>query len=249
MRRTLIAGNWKLNGSKHSVESLVSKLNAGTSTLTNVDVAVCSPYIYMPLVESLLEGQQIKLGAQDVSAHESGAYTGEVAAVMLKEFSCQLCLVGHSERRALHGESDIVVASKFKALKSEGLMPVLCVGESLEERDQGITLSIVEKQVMAVIDECGIEAIDGSVIAYEPVWAIGTGRTASPEQAQEVHAGIRALLERFNKDIAVKTQILYGGSMNPANASALLAMQDIDGGLIGGASLKADDFLAICQAA
>ena len=249
MRRTLIAGNWKLNGSKDSITSLVNELSVGTVSLSNVDTAVCSPYIYMPLVESLLESSRISLGAQDVSMHDSGAYTGEVAAKMLKEFSCQYCLVGHSERRALHGETDAVVVSKFKALKAEGITPVLCVGESLEQRDQGITMSVVEKQVMAVIDECGIDAVDGSVIAYEPVWAIGTGRTASPEQAQEVHAGIRALLERFNKDIAAKTQILYGGSMNPANASALLAMQDIDGGLIGGASLKADDFLAICQAA
>jgi triosephosphate isomerase len=249
MRRTLIAGNWKLNGSKDSITTLVSELTTGISAVSNVDVAVCSPYIYVPFTESLLAGSPISLGAQDVSMHASGAYTGEVAAAMLKEFSCKYCLVGHSERRAIHGESDDTVAAKFKALKSEGLTPVLCVGESLEERDQGVTLSVVEKQVMAVIDECGIDAIDGSVIAYEPVWAIGTGRTASPEQAQEVHAGIRALLERFNKDIAAKTQILYGGSMNPANASALLAMQDIDGGLIGGASLKADDFLAICQAA
>lgn len=249
MRRILIAGNWKLNGSKDSIGSLVSNLSAGVDSTSKVDVAVCSPYIYVPFVESLLADSAISLGAQDVSMHASGAYTGEVAAGMLKEFSCKYCLVGHSERRELHGESDATVASKFKALKAEGIIPVLCVGESLEERDQGITMSVVEKQLMAVIDECGIDAIDGSVIAYEPVWAIGTGRTASPEQAQEVHAGIRALLERFNKDIAVKTQILYGGSMNPANASALLAMQDIDGGLIGGASLKADDFLTICQAA
>ena len=249
MRRTLIAGNWKLNGSKDSIASLVSSLNKGVSTVSNVDVAVCAPYIYVPLAESLLEDSQIALGAQDVSVHASGAYTGEVAAKMLKEFSCQYCLVGHSERRALHNESDALVAAKFKALKEEGITPVLCVGETLEERDSDITMSVVEKQVMAVINEYGIEAIDGSVIAYEPVWAIGTGRTASPEQAQEVHAGIRALLKRFNEDIADKTQILYGGSMNPANASALLAMQDIDGGLIGGASLKADDFLTICQAA
>ena len=249
MRRTLIAGNWKLNGSKHSITTLVSELVAGIGAVSEVDMAVCSPYIYVPFTESLLADSPISLGAQDVSMHASGAYTGEVAAAMLKEFSCKYCLVGHSERRAIHGESDDTVVSKFKALKAEGLIPVLCVGESLEDRDQGITMSVVEKQVMAVINECGIDAIDGSVIAYEPVWAIGTGRTASPEQAQEVHAGIRALLERFNKEIAAKTQILYGGSMNPANASALLAMQDIDGGLIGGASLKADDFLAICQAA
>lgn len=249
MRRTLIAGNWKLNGSKDSITALVSDINVGINGSFDVDVAVCSPHIYMPLTESLVSDGVIALGAQDVSMNASGAYTGEIAASMLKDFSCAYCLVGHSERRAIHGETDVVVVSKFKALREQGIAPVLCVGESLDERDQGITMSVVEKQVLAVIDALGIEAIDGCVIAYEPVWAIGTGRTASPEQAQDVHAGIRALLEKFNKDIAEKTQILYGGSMNPANASALLAMQDIDGGLIGGASLKADDFLAICQAA
>ena len=249
MRQTLIAGNWKLNGTKQSIIDLLAGITSGLDTDNNVAVAVCAPYIYVPMVEDILKGGSIALGAQDVSSHTSGAYTGEVSAAMLAEFSCQYCLVGHSERRSLHNETDDEVAEKFKALKDLGITPVLCVGESLDERDQGITETVVKKQIMAVINAYGVESLENAVIAYEPVWAIGTGRTATPDQAQEVHAAIRALLASFDKAIAEKTQILYGGSMNPANASALLAMSDIDGGLIGGASLKADDFLAICQAA
>ena len=250
MRQTLIAGNWKLNGTKQSIIDLLAGISAGLDgDATNAAVAVCAPYIYVPLVGDELSGNTISWGAQDVSEHASGAYTGEVSAPMLAEFSCKYCLVGHSERRSLHNETDSQVASKFKALKDAGIAPVLCVGESLEERDQGITEDVVKKQILAVIDAHGISSLEDAVIAYEPVWAIGTGRTATPDQAQEVHASIRALLASFDKAIAEKTQILYGGSMNPANASALLAMSDIDGGLIGGASLKADDFLAICQAA
>ena len=249
MRQTLIAGNWKLNGTKQSIIDLLAGITSGLGTDNNVAVAVCAPYIYVPMVEGILKGGSIALGAQDVSSHTSGAYTGEVSAAMLAEFSCQYCLVGHSERRSLHNETDDEVAEKFKALKDLGITPVLCVGESLDERDQGITETVVKKQIMAVINAYGVESLENAVIAYEPVWAIGTGRTATPDQAQEVHAAIRALLASFDKAIAEKTQILYGGSMNPANASALLAMSDIDGGLIGGASLKADDFLAICRAA
>lgn len=250
MRQTLIAGNWKLNGTKQSIVDLLAGISAGLdASSSEVAVAVCAPYIYMPLVESVLDGSSISLGAQDVSEHASGAYTGEISASMLAEFSCNYCLVGHSERRSLHGETDSQVATKFSALQESGIKPVLCVGESLEERDQGVTEEVVKKQILAVIDVHGISSLENAVIAYEPVWAIGTGRTATPDQAQEVHASIRALLASFDKTIAEKTQILYGGSMNPANASALLAMSDIDGGLIGGASLKADDFLAICQAA
>ena len=249
MRQTLIAGNWKLNGTKQSIVDLLAGISAGLGAESNVSVAVCAPYIYIPMVEDVLKGGAVTFGAQDVSGHISGAYTGEVSAAMLAEFSCQYCLVGHSERRSLHNETDDETATKFGALKDAGIIPILCVGESLEERDQGITEAVVKKQILAVIDAHGVESIGGVVIAYEPVWAIGTGRTATPDQAQEVHASIRALLASFDKTIAEKTQILYGGSMNPANASALLAMSDIDGGLIGGASLKADDFLAICQAA
>jgi len=247
MRETLIAGNWKLNGSTDSIKELVSAVAAGSKAV-NCQVAVCAPYIYVPLVSQLL-GDSLSLGAQDVSEHESGAYTGEVSASMLADFECDYGLVGHSERRSYHQESDDQVANKFDALKQANIKPVLCVGETLEERDNGITQSVVNRQILAVIDKYGIESLSDAVIAYEPVWAIGTGRTATPEQAQAVHADIRALLENYDSEIAAKTQILYGGSMNPGNAASLLAMPDIDGGLIGGASLKAGDFLAICQAA
>lgn len=248
MREILIAGNWKLNGSSQSIAELVKAVAKGVETV-NCDVAVCAPSIYVSLVSEMLEAGSLGLGAQDVSEHASGAYTGEISAQMLTDFNCRYCLVGHSERRSYHQESDEQVVVKFNALKQVGIIPVLCVGETLDERDQGITQSVVNRQITAVIDAYGIESLSGSVIAYEPVWAIGTGRTATPEQAQVVHAGIRALLAKYDKAIATKTQVLYGGSMNPANAASLLAMQDIDGGLIGGASLKADDFLAICQAA
>lgn len=248
MREILIAGNWKLNGSNQSITELV-KAVASSVGAVNCSVVVCAPYVYVPLVSELLGSSSLYLGSQDVSEHESGAYTGEVSAKMLSDFNCKYGLVGHSERRSYHQESDEQVANKFNALKQVGIVPVLCVGETSDERDQGITQSVVNRQILAVIDKYGVGSLSGSVIAYEPVWAIGTGRTATPEQAQEVHSDIRGLLAKYDKSIATETQILYGGSMNPANAASLLAMQDIDGGLIGGASLKAGDFLAICQAA
>lgn len=248
MRKTLIAGNWKLNGSSDSITELVGAVSAG-SQLVVCDVAVCAPYVYLPLVSGLLLDSLVALGSQDVSEHAVGAYTGEVSAAMLAEFNCGYGLVGHSERRNYHDESDGQVADKFIALKQVGIIPVLCVGETLEERDLGITQSVVNRQIMTVVSRFGVKCLSEAVIAYEPVWAIGTGRTATPEQAQSVHEDIRSLLEKLDSDIAGKIQILYGGSMNPENASSLLAMPDIDGGLIGGASLKADDFLAICQAA
>ena len=247
MRETLIAGNWKLNGSNQSITELVGAIVAGVKTVS-CQVAVCAPYIYIPLVSQLTE-KSLGIGAQDVSEHESGAYTGEISASMLVDFNCSYGLVGHSERRSYHQETDEQVASKFNALKQAGVTPVLCVGETLDERDKGITQSVVNRQILAVVDKYGIDSLSGAVIAYEPVWAIGTGRTATPEQAQSVHEDIRALLAKYDIDVASKTQILYGGSMNPENAALLLAMPDIDGGLIGGASLKAGDFLAICQAA
>ena len=248
MRQTLIAGNWKLNGSSQSVIELVQAIRLGAKAV-NCKAVVCAPYVFIPLVSELLKDESIGLGAQDVSEHELGAYTGEISAKMLLEFGCHYSLVGHSERRSYHAESDDKVASKFGALKQAGISPILCVGETLDERDQGKTQAVVNRQILAVIDKYGIESLSDAVIAYEPVWAIGTGRTATPEQAQAVHADIRSMMSEYDNDIAMKTQILYGGSMSPANASALLAMPDIDGGLIGGASLKADDFLAICQAA
>jgi triosephosphate isomerase len=211
-------------------------------------MAVCPPYVYIPQAAALLEGSAISLGAQDVSDQEAGAYTGEVAPAMLTDVGCKYAIVGHSERRSLYGESDADTASKFAAARKAGLTPILCVGELLEEREQGITEDVVARQLDAVIDLEGISAFADAVIAYEPVWAIGTGKTASPDQAQAVHAFIRGKLAALDGDVAAKVQILYGGSMNPGNAAELLAMADIDGGLIGGASLKPDDFLAIGKA-
>ena len=245
MRETLIAGNWKLNGSAQFIRGLV----AAIASEAKCELAVCVPYIYIPLVSELIGSGPLGLGAQDVSEHESGAYTGEVSAQMLSDFDCKYGLVGHSERRSYHQESDEQVATKFNALQQVGIKPILCVGETLEERDQGVTQATVNRQILVVIEKYGVSCLNEAVIAYEPVWAIGTGCTATPEQAQMVHAGIRELLREYDDVIAEKMQILYGGSMNPGNAKSLLAMPDIDGGLIGGASLKPDDFLAICQAA
>ncbi|HAS52139.1 MAG TPA: triose-phosphate isomerase, partial [Gammaproteobacteria bacterium] len=199
-------------------------------------------------VEQQLSGTAIGWGTQTLSEHASGAYTGEVAGPMLNDFHCAYVIVGHSERRTLYGETDDAVARKFAAARKVGVKPILCVGETLEERDQGITESVVERQLKAVLDLEGIEAFNDAVIAYEPVWAIGTGRTASPQQAQDVHAFIRAKLAERSSAVAAKTRVLYGGSMKPGNAKELMAMADIDGGLIGGASLEAKEFLAIAQA-
>jgi triosephosphate isomerase len=248
MRKTLIAGNWKLNGSISSVTELVNSVSLGLQSL-DCGMAVCVPYPFLSMISEQLKSSSLAVAAQDVSEHSSGAFTGEVSAEMLSEFGCGYGLVGHSERRSYHSETDDQVANKFNRLKIAGIVPILCVGETLAERDEGVTTAVVSRQILAVIEKYGIRALSNSVIAYEPIWAIGTGRTATPEQAQEVHSDIRALLAEFDASIAAKTQILYGGSMNPGNASLLLAMPDIDGGLIGGASLKADDFLAIGQAA
>jgi triosephosphate isomerase len=196
-----------------------------------------------------LQGSAIKWGGQDVSVQESGAYTGEISGAMLADFGCHFVIIGHSERRAYHGESDSLVAEKFVAARKAGIVPILCVGETLEEREQGITEQVVARQLDAVIEHCGIDQVGEGVIAYEPVWAIGTGKTASPEQAQEVHAFIRSRLAANNPAVADAVRLLYGGSMNPKNAADLMAQADIDGGLIGGASLKPADFLAVCSAA
>ena len=249
MRQPLVAGNWKMNGSLDSIKQLVEGIKAGMDFVTTAEMAVCPPYVYIPMVAALLEGSAIALGAQDVNDQESGAYTGEVAPNMLKDVGCKYAIVGHSERRSIYGESDGFTASKFAAARKAGLVPVLCVGELLEEREQGITEQVVARQLDAVIDLEGVAALADAVIAYEPVWAIGTGKTATPDQAQEVHAFIRGKLAQLDSGIAEKVQILYGGSMNAGNAADLLSMADIDGGLIGGASLKPDDFLAIGKAA
>ena len=249
MRQPLIAGNWKMNGSSDSVTALIEGIKAGIDAVTTAEMAVCPPYVYIPQVAGMLAGTAIAYGAQDVSDQEAGAYTGEIAAGMLADFGCKYAIVGHSERRTLFAESDAFTASKFAAARKAGLVPILCVGELLEEREQGITEQVVERQLDAVIDLEGVAAIAGAVIAYEPVWAIGTGKTATPDQAQEVHAFIRAKLAGLDQTVADGVRILYGGSMNAGNAAELLAMQDIDGGLIGGASLKPDAFLAIGEAA
>ena len=249
-RTPLIAGNWKMNGSLAGSEPLVRGIVAGVSELAGVDVLVCPPYVYLQSVAGWVGGTAVRLGSQDVSEHAgSGAFTGEIAGGMLKDFGCDYAIVGHSERRALFGDTDERVAAKFLAAQDAGLTPILCVGETLEQREQGRTQAVVAGQVQAVLDATGVAAFANAVIAYEPVWAIGTGRTATPEQAQEVHAAIRAMIAALDATIAAQLTVLYGGSVKGANAAELLAMDDIDGGLIGGASLKADDFLAICQAA
>ena len=247
MRKTIIAGNWKMNASKASVKSLIDGILSGMEGV-NSEVLVCVPFPYMSQVESLIEGSNLKLGAQNININSSGAFTGEVSADMIKDFGAKHVIVGHSERRSLYGETSSVVAEKTKAALGAGLSPLLCVGESLEQREAGKTEAVVAEQINAVIELVGIESFDSIIIAYEPVWAIGTGMTATPEQAQAVHFFIRNLLGESSENIAQKTPILYGGSMNAGNAVELISCPDIDGGLIGGAALKAEDFLQICKA-
>ena len=245
MTRKLVIGNWKMNGSRvGNVDLLAALRDAGPWV---AEVAVCAPFPYLADVALSLQGANIAWGAQDCSAHASGAYTGEVSAAMLAEFGCRYVLVGHSERRALHGESDTLVADKAKAALAHRLTPVVCVGETLAERDAGQTEAVVKRQLSAVIHTLA-HCISQVVVAYEPVWAIGTGRTASPEQAQAVHRLLRAQLHAATEQSA-GMKILYGGSVKADNAASLFAQPDIDGGLIGGASLKAADFAAICRAA
>lgn len=246
-KKKLIAGNWKMNGSLAANESLVKALAQGVGTPA-CDVAVCVPAPYLAQVQSLVAGTPIALGAQDVSQHEQGAYTGEQSAVMLREFGVRYAIVGHSERRQYHGESDDLVAAKTATALKHGVTPIVCVGETLAEREGGHTEEVVKRQLAAVIHVNG-HCISEIVVAYEPVWAIGTGKTATPEQAQAVHALLRAQLHHAAADHAAGIRILYGGSMNAGNAAQLLAQPDIDGGLIGGASLKAPDFLQIIAAA
>ncbi len=249
MRQPLIAGNWKMNGSRDSIKTLLDGLKAGIGDVKTAEVAVCAPYVYLADVQSQLSGTPIAWGGQNLSTEEKGAFTGEISASMLLDFGCKFVIVGHSERRSLYGEDDALVAKKYAVARKAGLIPILCVGETLEERESGIMEEVVARQLNAVIDLEGVSALNDGVIAYEPVWAIGTGKTASPEQAQEAHAFIRKLIAEKDASVADKVRIQYGGSMNAGNAAQLLAMEDIDGGLIGGASLKAEDFLAICKAA
>ena len=249
MRRPLVAGNWKLNGSLSSISELISGIRERQDQVKNAELAVCPPYIYLSHVQDLLQGSDIFLGAQDCSDQESGAYTGEVAAEMIKEFDCTYNIIGHSERRHIYGDSNETVATKFAHVIKNGLTPILCVGETLQDREEGHTEVVIAKQINAVLDLFGVKAFSNAIIAYEPVWAIGTGKTATPEQAQEVHEEIRLIIGAQNKNIAANIRILYGGSMKPDNAKQLLAQSDIDGGLIGGAALKAEDFIGIAIAA
>ncbi len=249
MRQPIIAGNWKMNGSRDSIRELLDGIKAGMAEVNLAEVAVCAPYVYLADVEQQLTGTKLAWGGQNLSTEASGAYTGEISTAMLLDFHCKYVIVGHSERRSYYGEDDALVAKKFAVARDAGLIPILCIGETLEEREKGITEQVVARQTKAVIDAVGIQALGDGVIAYEPVWAIGTGKTATPQQAQDVHASIRNMIAEHDAGVAAKVRIQYGGSMNAANAAELLAMDDIDGGLIGGASLKASDFLTICKAA
>lgn len=246
-RQPLVAANWKMNGTLASMQPLVDSIKTGIAG-SDIEVAICAPYVYLPELSQRLQGSAIATGAQNVSEHEAGAYTGEISTSMLNDFNCHYVIVGHSERRNLYAESDTLVADKFAQVQSAAMVPILCLGEQLAERQAGITEEVVARQLDTVIDKVGIAAFAQAVIAYEPVWAIGTGLTATGAQAQEVHAFIRKRLAQQDSTIAASIRILYGGSVNAANALELFSMADVDGGLIGGASLKAEEFLTICQA-
>jgi triosephosphate isomerase len=249
MRRKLVAGNWKMHGSRSMVKELLEHLITGVGLGETADMAVFPPFPYLRKTQKMLKGSPIGWGGQTIHPAAKGAFTGEVSASMLLDFECRYVLVGHSERRTLFGESDADVAERFAAAIDAGLEPILCVGETLEERELGQTREVIARQIDIVMEKSGIDSFASATIAYEPVWAIGTGKTASPEQAQEIHAFIRDKLSGQDDIIGGQIRILYGGSVNPSNAADLFARKDIDGGLIGGASLKADDFLAIYSAA
>jgi len=249
MRARLVAGNWKMHGSLPDNATLLSAVRDGAERLRTAQVAVCVPFPYLSQAQQALAGSRVAWGAQTLSQHAKGAYTGEVSAAMVREFGCTYVIVGHSERRSLYGEADDIVAAKFGAAVEARLVPILCVGETLAQRDAGITESVVAAQLQAVVERFGVGVLDRAVVAYEPVWAIGTGRTATPQQAQAVHAFLRGTLADKDAALAERVRILYGGSVKASNAAELFAMADIDGGLIGGASLMADEFMAICRAA
>ena len=249
MRRPIVAGNWKMHGSRVENARLIEDILGGYPAHAGADCVVCPPFVYLQEVGRMLRDTPIALGAQDTCADAHGAFTGEVSAAMLKDVGCKYVLVGHSERRLIYRESDQVVARKFAAAHAKALIPVLCVGEQLSDREAGRTEEVIARQLDVVLELCGPEVLGQGVVAYEPVWAIGTGRTASPQQAQDVHAFIRARIAGRDARIAAATRILYGGSVKAGNAAELFGMPDVDGGLIGGASLKADEFLAILAAA
>ena len=249
MRIPVVAGNWKMNGRQDSIDALVKAIVNGLESDGKVEVVVCPPSIYISQVSELLRSRKIGVGAQNMSEHDGGAYTGELSAEMLTDQGCRFVILGHSERRALFSETDNQVAEKVKIALAAGLTPILCVGESLAERESGDTLAVVSRQLKAIIDLVGASGMSQLMVAYEPVWAIGTGMTATPEQAQEIHLAIRRQISECDSIVANGVRILYGGSVKAGNAKELFGQSDIDGGLIGGASLKADEFLDICAAA
>ena len=248
-RRPLVAGNWKMNGSRTESATLLDGIRKGMGSASKAEVAACPPFILIALAAEKLTDSPVVWGGQNLSVHKSGAYTGEISGPMLKDYGCTYVIVGHSERRTLYGENDAMVTEKYGAAQTAGLIPILCVGETLQEREANQTEAVVARQLDAVLDKHGIGSFRNAVIAYEPVWAIGTGKTATPQQAQDVHRFIRGRLAAKDKTVAEGTRILYGGSMKGSNAKELLAQPDIDGGLIGGASLQAEEFLTICRAA
>jgi triosephosphate isomerase len=246
-RRPLVAANWKMNGTLETVRLLVDEIKQGLPREESTEIVICAPYIYLPELQTLLDDNSLILGAQNVSEYESGAYTGEISITMLQDYNCEYVIVGHSERRNRYRETDVMVAEKFLKVREAGMVPILCLGELLQERESEITQEVVARQLNEVITMAGIEQFANAVIAYEPVWAIGTGHTATPDQAEDVHAFIRLQLARHDGEIADNLRILYGGSVKADNARELFSRADIDGGLIGGASLVAQDFLEICR--
>jgi len=249
MRRPVVAGNWKMHGSRSANEALLTELEQRLNPEWPVDVVIFPPFVYIADAVRLLDEGTVAVGAQDVCAEPVGAFTGQVAAAMLRDVGCRYVIVGHSERRRLYHEDDVLVARKFAAVREVGLTPVLCVGETLEEREAHLTEAVVARQLDAVTAMNGVASLDHAIVAYEPVWAIGTGRTASPQQAQELHAYLRGRIDAQDAKIARRVRILYGGSVKASNAAELFSMPDVDGGLVGGASLSADEFIEICAAA
>ena len=249
MREALVAGNWKMNGTQAAATELCNGIAAGMAALGDVEVLVCPPAILISTAASALKNSDVMVGGQDLDINSGGAFTGQTSAAMLLDAGCKYVIVGHSERRQFYGDSNALVAEKTQVALDAGLIPIVCLGESLSERESGITEEVVGTQLTAVLDKVGIAAFATAVIAYEPVWAIGTGLTASPEQAQDVHAFIRGMLADKDQSVADQCRVLYGGSMKPGNAAELISKPDIDGGLIGGAALASEDFLGICSAA
>ena len=247
MLKPLIVGNWKMNGNRAFSHKLLHGILSGIDSVKRADVGVCVPFIFIPDAAEILMGSKVLLGSQNIADQETGAYTGEVSGAMLNEFGCKLAIVGHSERRALYSESNQLIAKRYIQSVLCGITPILCVGETLEQREKGETFAVIDEQISAVLDMADVDLLCQAVVAYEPVWAIGTGQTATADQAQDVHRFIRNRVAKLNQSIGDNLRILYGGSVKPDNASDLFAMPDIDGGLIGGASLEAGAFLSICN--